>query len=171
MNSALLTDLENFFAVSPYMKRLSKCYVRVIRKDGVVLYGHRKLKNSESVGALMGGMWQAANALRESLDVMSGGEQEFKLSFDKSSDGFLILPFKMAGETYFLGAIYRDQVNPGRVKAQLKLIAGQLERAMAKQRPKLERPNTKRASSTEKDFLFDSISDDEIDSMFSFGRQ
>ncbi|MFZ8933730.1 MAG: hypothetical protein ACO20H_00860 [Bacteriovoracaceae bacterium] len=132
------------------------------RNDGVILYKNASLDNnldSHSIGALIGGVWQAARSLS---DFIPGPELEdgYRLSFDTSSQGVYILPFSLKGTEYYLGAIYRDEQNPAKIKNIMRSKIFDLEKHFS---------NSSDAEQIgdDKQYLFKNISDQEMDDIFN----
>ena len=93
---------------------------------------------------------------------ISGFFYDFRLSFDTSNKGLLILPIKINNQEHFLSAIYKETINPGKLKRNIKLLKENLEVYLRSFDFKTN-PNVKRVS-----FLFKDISDAEIDHIFDF---
>lgn len=135
----------------------------VTRDDGITIYDSIQNNTTTSVAALVSGVWQASEALMDLVhkqnEVMS-----FRLGFDTSSQGIYLFPFILSGKKYFLGAIYNDCVNPGQLKRQIALIKEEMERLF------VHEPLPKKTiTSTRHGYLFQDISDAEIDRIFSLG--
>lgn len=141
-----------------------KARLFVTREDGITIYDTVQNQTTTSVSALVSGVWQASEALmglaHPKQDVM-----EFRLGFDTSSQGIYLFPFSLTGKRYFLGAIYHDCVNPGQLKRQVAMIKEEMDRLF------LELPveNKKVKTSGREGFLFNEITDEEIDRLFSAG--
>ena len=135
----------------------------VTREDGITIYDSVQNNTTTSVAALVSGVWQASEALmglvHKQNDIM-----EFRLGFDTSSQGIYLFPFMLSGKKYFLGAIYNDCLNPGLLKRQVTLVKEEMERLFANEPlPK------KNIGSLRQGYLFQDISDAEIDRLFSLG--
>ena len=137
----------------------------VCRQDGVVILGKttNSISETSSIGALIGGVWQAAEALMSFIPNLSSDE-ELKLSFDSSSDGLIILPLKLENSVYYYGIIYQDVMNPGELKAKARFYKDEMCNFFLKNKVQVTELN-------ENDFLFDEISNDEINNLFSFSEQ
>ena len=132
----------------------------VIRQDGISIYSNIENElEAASVGALIGGVWQAAQALSE-LTKKGLDHTHYRLGFDTSSDGLYILPLTIMNDTYYLGGIYTDTNNPAKLKQNMKLLKNNLELFLSEFSIKEEKKSG---------FLFQDISDDEMDNLFSFG--
>lgn len=162
--------IEQFFLSLEIDQRLNRFSFFLIRQDGVILYQNKKnLKiNAHSVGALLGGVWQASSALTEFIPGKKR-ELEFRLSFDTSSEGIYIVPIDFEAEKFYLGLIYHNEVNPGLLKSKMRDIATSLSQFlnMEKLNEKLDK-NTAGDKVEEK--LFRDITDAEIDHIFSFAK-
>lgn len=138
------------------------CNVFVFREDGIPMYGTYKNLDRNSVGALMAGSWQAANALSGFIQGKANDEI-FRFSFDTSERGVYILPFSVKKTAFLLGVIFQGQINPGLIKSKMRLMLDKLLQhveSLKEEAPKVEREN----------FLFNEISDREIDRLFAFER-
>jgi hypothetical protein len=135
----------------------------VTREDGITIYDSVQNNTTTSVAALVSGVWQASEALM-GLVHKQNEVMEFRLGFDTSSQGIYLFPFMLSGKKYFLGAIYNDCLNPGLLKRQVTLIKEEMERLFANEPlPK------KNIVSVREGYLFQDISDAEIDRLFSLG--
>lgn len=163
--------VESFFKSCEVDSKIDRYSFFLIRQDGVVLYHNNDLGNSlskSSIGALLGGVWQASKALSEFIPK-NDNQDMFRLSFDTSSQGIYILPIKVYDEELFLGLIYFDEVNPGLIKNKIRDMANSLSEylhfELENQLSKKTKTNTKKS-----DFLFENISDAEMDKLFQFGN-
>lgn len=135
----------------------------VTRDDGITIYDSVQNNTTTSVAALVSGVWQASEALMD-LVHKPNEVMEFRLGFDTSSQGIFLFPFLLTGKKYFLGALYNDCLNPGQLKRQIALIKEEMERIF------INEPIPKKAiMSTREGYLFQDISDAEIDRIFSLG--
>ena len=135
----------------------------VTREDGITIYDSIQNNTTTSVAALVSGVWQASEALM-GLVYKQSDVMDFRLGFDTSAQGIFLFPFSLSGKRYFLGAIYNECLNPGQLKRQIALIKEEMERLFINEPiPK------KNVVSKRQDFLFQDISDAEIDRLFSLG--
>lgn len=140
----------------------------VTREDGITIYDSTQDHTTTSVAALVSGVWQASEALMN-LVAKQDDVQHFRLGFDTSSQGIFLFPFALNGKKYFLGAIYTDCLNPGQLKRQVALIKEEMERlfeAQALSSGALPRPSI---MTSRQGYLFQDISDAEMDRLFSLG--
>ncbi len=149
-----------------------KARLFVTREDGITIYDSIQDATTTSVSALVSGVWQASEALM-GLVHKNQDAMDFRLGFDTSSQGIYLFPFTLFEKRYFLGAIYHDCLNPGQLKRQVAMIKEELERALqgenethANQPPKLP---AKPKQNTREGYLFQEITDEEIDRLFSPG--
>ncbi len=169
--------VESYFQSINVDEKLNRYAFFLIRQDGVVLYQnrqHNKL-NSHSIGALLGGVWQASEALSEFIPHKES-EMNYRLSFDTTSDGIYIVPIQFEYEKMYLGLIYFGEINPGLIKSKIRDIALGLSRFLAMHPmdlittdEKQKKLKSKNKHNVEK-FLFEDITDQEIDRMFSFQK-
>ncbi len=140
-----------------------KARLFVTREDGITIYDSIQNNTTTSVAALVSGVWQASEALMN-LVYKQNEIMDFRLAFDTSSQGIYLFPFTLSGKRYFLGAIYSDCINPGQLKRQIAMIKEEMERLFeAEPLPK------KVITSSRQGYLFQDISDAEIDRLFSLG--
>jgi hypothetical protein len=141
-----------------------KARLFVTREDGITIYDSVQNETTTSVSALVSGVWQASEALmglaHPKQDVM-----EFRLAYDTSSQGIYLFPFAMNGKRFFLGAIYKDTVNPGQLKRQIAMIKEEMDRLFAED-SKFE---PKFVTTTRDGYLFTDITDAEMDRLFGLG--
>jgi hypothetical protein len=141
-------------------KNMKNFSVFVCRQDGHLVYNRDHMKmgvEHSSIGALLGGVWQAATTLASFIP--SDEKQDlFRLSFDTSSKGIYILPFEQNNEHYSLGLLYKNEVNPGFLKSKLRDL-------LMKMTIDMGRLNLKEIKSN-KGFMFSDITDEEMDRVF-----
>ncbi|PIK14407.1 hypothetical protein [Halobacteriovorax sp. JY17] len=151
---------DEFFSEVADLSQLTNSSLFLCRSDGVPLYVKNEL-NSEfddaSVGALLGGVWQAARAMA-SFIPNSSLEEEYRLSFDTSDKGIYIVPINLGGEEVYLGLIYFKEINPGMVKAKLREISWRFSEFWSLVNFKEE---------VQDSTLFNNITDEEMDNLFA----
>lgn len=138
----------------------------VLRQDGQVLFHNLPSKEQNfgpSLGALLGGSWQAVKTLTDFLPKVDK-EKNFRLSFDTSSDGVYVLPVSLEDSTLYMGALYSKALNPGQLKNSLRKEAQNLEEFLLK---KTYTGQVKKPLISSSQKLFDHISDEEMDKLFS----
>lgn len=157
--------MEYMQKIKDYFSRLEDAFdtesIVLLRPDGIALYSkitHKKM-DANTIGALASGLWQAASTLGS--NCVEHKNHEFRLSFDTSGSGIYILPIKFNDEEFYLCALYENLLNPALFKRNLQIIANGLEEALKKQK---KMTSVKRRE----EFLFDHISDEEMDSLFNF---
>ncbi len=138
----------------------------VTREDGITVYDSVQNQTTTSVAALVSGVWQASEALM-GLVNQNNNVMEFRLGFDTSSEGIYLFPFELEGKRYFLGAIYQDCLNPGQLKRKISMIKEEMDSLFA-QIPTTKKAVTKnnKTSMGRDGYLFNEISDEEIDRLF-----
>jgi UDP-galactopyranose mutase len=138
-----------------------KARLFVTRQDGITIYDSVQNQTTTSVAALVSGLWQASEALMDLVhpynDVM-----EFRLGFDTSSDGIYLFPFELQGKRYFLGAIYKNCLSPGVLKRQIANLKLELSK-------NFENYEAKKITTQREGYLFQDITDAEIDRLFALG--
>lgn len=141
-----------------------KARLFVSRDDGITIYDSVQNQTTTSVSALVSGVWQASEALM-GIANPSSNVMEYRFAFDTSSQGVYLFPLSVGGKRYFLGALYQDCVNPGQLKRQVAMIKAEMDRlfqnepAVIKTKPSVSREG----------YLFQEISDEEMDRLFSVG--
>ncbi|OUR92993.1 hypothetical protein A9Q84_21045 [Halobacteriovorax marinus] len=152
---------EEFFSEIADLSQLKKSSLFLCRSDGVPLYVRNELNSefdSSTVGALLGGVWQAAKAMASFIPTTDESDI-FRLSFDTSDKGIYIVPISLGEEEVYLGLIYYGEVNPGMIKAKLRDISWRLAEFWSMT------DIQERLGSSES--LFNNITDAEMDNLFS----
>lgn len=149
----IIPHIENFFAKEHQPHQ--KLQLLFLRTDGIVLY-QQGMKEVLHLGALISGLWQAAQSLSTALPATQ--ESGYRLSFDTSEQGLYVLPVEIKGSQYFLAGLYHDELNPGKLKQDLKNQGKRLERYLD------DKLSNKQYD--EGRYLFDNITDTEINHLF-----
>lgn len=164
-NESLQKGIENFLSDTKSKSHLVFDHtVFVCRNDGLVLYFHTKDQNinKNSIGALVGGLWQAGKTV---VDIFGRetNPTSYRLSFDTSESGLHILPFEVNGTEYFMGLHFSEMLNPGMVKNKMKILMNKMKESFEayKDQPIEKVPEKE---------LFSNITDEEIDTLFSFAE-
>jgi len=151
--------VKRFFEENDYNKIANK--IVVIRADGINIYSNLdNVLEASSIGALVGGLWQAASSLSSMLKK-SNEFMEFRLGFDTTSDGVYVLPFEIMNSPYYVCAIYSEASNPGKLKRNLRRLKENLEVYLSEFSLDTEK--------NRKGYLFTEITDSEMDQLFAFG--
>ena len=151
--------VKQFFIENDYQKLSDKMVV--MRHDGINIFSNLDNEaEAASIGALVSGLWQAAESLATMLKS-NNDFLEFRLSFDTSSDGLYVLPLTVLDSTYYICSIYKDSFNPAKLKRNLRLLKENLEVYLSEFSFDDEK--------NRKGYLFNEISDDEMNKLFSFG--
>ncbi|MBK23783.1 MAG: hypothetical protein CME70_07225 [Halobacteriovorax sp.] len=130
------------------------------RQDGVVVFEQDQEiseKDKQTLGALMAGAWQAAEAMANFFPVEE--KNYFRLGFDTSDSGIYILPINASTEKFYLGLFFKNEINPAILKNKLRNVSQQIIEELSiyfDARENMEEP------------LFENITDDEIEKIFSF---
>lgn len=168
-NNSIPKYVETFFKSCEIDEKLNRYSFFLIRHDGVVLYHNDNLADSlskSSIGALLGGVWQAARALA-SFIPKEESKEGYRLSFDTSSQGVYIVPITVRTEELYLGLIYHDEVNPGFVKNKIREMAASFSEFLEQE---LKDSRHIQSTSSENKFLFGDITDSEMDRLFAFAK-
>jgi hypothetical protein len=157
---SLIDNIKN--ALNPQAQLLG-VRLFVTRDDGITIYDSIQNKTTNSVSALVSGLWQASEAL---MNLVQPHEQvlDYRLGFDNSSNGLLLFPFSLSGKKYFLGCLYQDSINPAHLKYQMTQTKQMLEKAFHE-----EKKLTASTVIYRQGYLFSDISDAEMDRLFALG--
>jgi hypothetical protein len=161
---------KRFFEEYSDIDRLKHCSLFMCRADGVLVYHKNGLGDQvehDSVGALLGGIWHAAEALIQFLPKTKRAE-DYRLSFDTSSRGVFIQPIVLEDETYYLGLLYNEELNPAMVKSKMRILTLNFKKYLQAELKDLSEENFPK--DVEK-YLFTDISDAEMDRLFSFAQK
>lgn len=153
--------IHNFFKEYAGLSGLDNAAVVICRRDGVPLYSYKEFNsewNDSTVGALVGGIWQAAETLTQFIP--DDENEDYRFSFETSSKGIFIIQLSGNFEPLYLSFIYFDMVNPAKMKARLRSLEGKLTAY-------IEDNLENNFQSNDNVFLFDEISDTEMDDLFS----
>ncbi len=149
----------------------------LVRKDGMIYVSTLSDKSSfyYSLGALAGGLWQAAVSLIKSSNLK--GKNDLRLHFESTSEGFIILPLIKNDDELYLCCVYEDMINPAKLKRQVILLQQELQEQFNQEKkvqPKIKNSSkdnskiiSKRSSNvTNSSLLFENITDKEMDDLF-----
>ncbi|MCY4524037.1 MAG: hypothetical protein OXB84_04790, partial [Halobacteriovoraceae bacterium] len=123
MNDLFTKEITNFFKENVKSSIFEKYPIFLCRNDGVFIFfkGDGISENDRSsIGALMGGAWQAAEAMADFIPGKASGT--FSFSFGTSIKGLHVLPVFINKQVYYLGSIFYDEINPGVVKSKLRIL-------------------------------------------------
>lgn len=141
---------------------LEKTTVLALSRDGRV-YGQLGVKRSsqdiQSLGALLVGMWQASEAVKDFLNERQ--ENDLNLSFQSSQSGFLILKPGLNNKEIFWGLLFEKEVNPGKVKLYFKKLRDHFDSIEVL-------PSKMSEDEKNGEYLFKDITEEEVDRLFSF---
>ena len=161
MSFSLSEHVSKFLSESSQFKKIDKHILHLCRVDGILVFSTDKSKSIEdqaSVGALIGGVWQAAET-RSSFIPGFCEKDVYRFSFDTSSRGIYIYPIAVGTVKYYLSLTFADEINPGLVKSTLRTLAEELTLYLIK--------NSNIENISEDGFLFKDITDEEMDNIFS----
>ena len=132
--------------------------VLILKEDGQVISELGKKIDQNILhqsGVLMTGAWQASLAMK----VCDKQDSDQILSLGSTQSGFYVLPFTY-DQSLVMGIIYKDHVNPGKLKMKAKTLRDFLSENLTKTES-LE-------NKTNDNYLFKNITDAELDKLFSF---
>lgn len=137
--------------------------ISVVRNDGVIVFSNTTdFNESYSIGALVGGLWQAAETLN-SIVTKGSDVLDFRLGFDTSDSGIYVLPLEINKTNYYICAIYKDICNPAVLKKSLRNLKDTLSfylREVSMQSSPISR----------RGYLFENITDEEMDKLFKYAE-
>jgi predicted regulator of Ras-like GTPase activity (Roadblock/LC7/MglB family) len=128
----------------------------IYRDDGINIFTKDE-KNKSTIGALVAGVWQASSELSKNVKIES--DKEFQFNFYNSNSGVYLISICANSNQYIIGTSYENETNPGKLKLELRRFAKNIETFITKFK------NVETKVRTE--YLFNEISDHEIDAMFS----
>jgi len=128
------------------------------RHDGHLIFkiGKSSEKDLQSASALVCGAWQAVNSLKDY--IKKDTSEIYRLSFDTTSSGVFVVPIYNNNEQYYLTFLYSSLLNPGSLKAKIRLIKEKIEKLNCFDEIKLDSNNK---------YLFKNVTDEEVDNLFS----
>lgn len=158
-----------YFEEYSEISQLRDCSLFMTRQDGVLVYHKNGLGDKldpSAVGALLGGVWQAAQALVSFIPNHQDASN-FRLSFDTSSQGLYVQPLFVRDELYYLGLLYSEEVNPAMIKSKLRILTQNFIKYLESE---LETASVTTSQSTNDSYLFSNITDEEMDKLFKFAE-
>lgn len=126
----------------------------IFRNDGVPVYVKNENRKN-AIGALVAGVFHASIELMNKNNMKT---EEYNLNFSDTSSGVHIIKINVNDQEYFLGSVYQNEVNPGKLKVELRKISKNIIHILK---------NVKKEIKMRNEYLFKDISDNEIDAMFS----
>ena len=151
LNEKLFNAIKEFRGIDKIME----CDFFIFSRDGIIVYRNlsEEIRASQELGALSGGLCQAAVQLATMYKLDQ--PEEFRLDFSSSKSGLFILPIPVKDNEYFLINFYREHMNPGMNKIVFRSLVNHLV-------------DNKEIFETQliEEFLFNDIKDEEIDQLF-----
>ncbi len=132
----------------------------VVRSDGLIVWDAKPDFQTQALGALCSGVWDASKAM-----ALTAGQKSvsgFRLVFDSTDHGVLIIPIEDIGQDIFLAAIYERCLNPALLKRQVHNLGLKLAAHVRS----LPRVSTSQKVTKREGYLFNEISDEEMDRLF-----
>ncbi len=117
----------------------------------------RESKELQSLGALLAGVWQASEALKDFLTTKED-QDELRLNFQNAHSGYLLLPPSEKNPKITFAFLFEKQTNPGKIK----FLAGKIRTHFDE--IEILQKDTGKAE----EYLFKNITEDEVDKLFSF---
>lgn len=152
--------IQEFFKEYSGLDSLVNSGLIVCRRDGIPLYSFKSSQtdfDTDTAGALIAGVWQASSVLSQFIPDES--DDDFRFNYATSSRGIYVTKLSGAFEDIYLSLIYFDVDNPAKLKSRVRLIEAKLESFIEAHLNESKDPNEV--------FLFDDISDNEVDDLFA----
>ena len=149
----------------PYLADFSHSNLYLVRKDGLVVYhfGNENENSIQSIGVLLGNLWQTAETLSAFIPQEKFNQESFRLSFDSSSRGIFVFRLILGRKDYFLSTIFSNTINPALLKNKLRLLKNYLQDSESQFVLKENKQNVEPGT-----YMFQNITNEEIDTLFSF---
>lgn len=141
----------------PIKSKLVAHHVMIANQDGICLFSNKQEASNISMGALLGGVWQASKALLDVRSIKAG--QELRLGFDDGETGFCVVALELASRPCYACLVFENEIAPGALRTQLRHWCDELSEALKDWRP----------PATRSGYLFKDVTDEEIDRLFGFG--
>ena len=135
----------------------------VVRRDGLMVWEKKAGPQSQALAALCSGVWEAAFAMAQAAGTTTA-PNGFRLVFDDAAAGVLVFPLTVDSTIYYLGSVYSDCTNPGRLRRQIQNLRESVEENL-KSTSEARTTQTKLTSERE-GYLFKDITDAEMDRLF-----
>ena len=162
MENKLSEVIENLKNQSKYQRIFQETTVIVIRGDGLVLWTNDGRENQATSAVLMGGAWNAAQAIFELRpEYNSLSNKMLRFSFDTSEAGIYIIPVQSSEGCLFMGMLFQNEINPGLLKKEFRQFAQMFGLFLSKGE------DIQKEAKENQGGLFSEISDGEIDELFS----
>jgi hypothetical protein len=160
---------KRYFEEYSDIAKLKDSSLFMVRQDGLMVYHKNGLGDKiepSSIGALLGGLWQAAQALASFIPNRQDNEI-FRLSFDTSNQGLYVQPLSIGDESYYLGLLYAEETNPALIKSKLRILTMNFLKYLEDE---LLDPAEFDSENSREEFLFENITDEEVDQLFKFAE-
>jgi hypothetical protein len=112
----------------------------------------------QSMGALLVGLWQASDSLSELIE--NEDEDDLKLSFQSSSSGYYVLSPGPNNPKVLWAFVFEGATNPGKIKVLSQKLRNHMDEVIY----------LNRNDENESAQLFNNITDEEMDKLFSFAE-
>jgi|SRR5690606_20155284 len=143
----------------PVKPRLQKHHLMIANQDGICLFSNKKDASDISLGALLGGVWQASRALLDVKKIGHSRISELRLAYDDGENGFCVVAVEIAGRLSYACLLFSNEVAPGAVRTQLRHWCDDLAECL----------KDWKAPASRSGYLFKDVTDEEIDRLFGFG--
>lgn len=134
----------------------------VSRHDGTVVFTNKSSHDTEAVMA--SSLWQSALELKK-LSKIQGNHQNFQIDFHNSDSGIIMKSFSVNGSEFNLTMTYEEVLNPGKLKKEFNDFYKELKiQIFTLNKMDFDKENNNNSQGS---FLFDKLTDSEIDDAFA----
>lgn len=138
-------------------------HIFITRDDATIVFTNKKHTGSQA--SLVAAAWQAVSELKK-INNLQEESKDFRLSFDIADQGVYVLCFRFLDQNYFATMIYKNVTNPALHKRKFKESLGHIFKDLSQAKDSM-RKSSREISQDSSKFLFQNISDDELDKVFS----
>jgi hypothetical protein len=152
----LAEEIEAKLSEYDFKSNFKEASIFLFKEDGSLLFKSKNnsyIPQDSSLGALLTGAWQAVNAVSKIMD--NKNDDYYRFSFDTSSQGVYLLDLHVGRLELYIGLLFKDEINPAPLRFNLNNFKTWLEENL-----KLE------IQEKNEDFLFDDITDQEVENLF-----
>lgn len=141
--------------------KITEHKIVISRQDGTVVFTNKSSHDTEAV--MSSSLWQSALELKK-LSKLQGSEQNFQVDFHNSQNGIIMRSFMISGSEYYITMTYENVLNPGKLKKEFNDFHRELKIQMFSLNKMSVNQNNHNSQGS---FLFDKLTDREIDDAFA----
>jgi len=149
----LITNKEKILQLFSKTQGFQETEFFIVRNDGIVICSNVKKEREVIIGALSSAAWMASEALVDNIEI---SESKLRYSFDSTDTGIYVLPLNKDKHKMIFCSIYKNVKNPGLLKKQLRQVKKEIENLI----DTVEVQN-------QDSYLFNNITDEEINKLFA----